>query len=72
MLSGYPNERLKGIWEEFTKDRRLHVDMLNRLTEEIGERRYGGRRFYLRALGCSFFYAFVGTASLYLRRPNGS
>ena len=72
VLSGYPKERLKGIQEEFTNDRRLHVDELNGLTKEIGKRRYGGRRFYLRALGCSFFDAFAGAASLDLRRLNGS
>ena len=71
-LSGYPKERLKGIWEEFTKDRRLHVDVLNGLAEEIVGMRYGGRRFYLRALGCIFLDAFAGAASLDLRRLNGS
>ena len=62
-LSGYPNGRLKGIQEEFTKDRRLHVDVLIGLTEESGERRYGGGRFYLRALGYSFL------TPLQVRRP---
>ena len=40
------------------KDRKLHADMLQDLTKEISERRYGGKRFYLRILNCIFFDAF--------------
>ena len=72
MLSGYPKEHLKGFRKEFTKDRRLHVDVLNGLTEEIGKRCYGDRRFYLRALGYSFLTPSPGVASLDLHLPNGS
>ena len=42
------------------------MDVLNGLTEEIGERRYRGRRFYLRMLGCRFFMP------LQVRRPSTS
>ena len=59
-LSDYLQECRKGIPEELTKDGRLHVDVLNGLTEESGVKRYRGRRFYPGALGCSFFNNFAG------------
>mmetsp|Transcript_7354 Transcript_7354/g.16000 ORF Transcript_7354/g.16000 Transcript_7354/m.16000 type:complete len:398 (+) Transcript_7354:167-1360(+) len=58
-LYGYPKERLVAIQCEFLKDRKLHADILNGLTEEVRERRRGGKRFYLRALNCMFWDAFA-------------
>lgn len=58
-LSTLPTTAIKQVMDEYAKDTRLHKDLLKALREEIDEKRYGGKRFYLRALNCMLFDSFV-------------
>jgi hypothetical protein len=58
-LSKYPTSAIQQVMEEHTKDMALHDELLKSLREEINEKRYGGKRFYLRALNCILFDSFV-------------
>ena len=40
-------------------DKRLHMDMLNELTEEIGKRCYGGQVVLPEGVGLQLFDAFA-------------
>mmetsp|Transcript_18505 Transcript_18505/g.44540 ORF Transcript_18505/g.44540 Transcript_18505/m.44540 type:complete len:409 (-) Transcript_18505:159-1385(-) len=58
-LARYPAERLAAVKEEFTRDKILHAGLLRKLiASEMNERRYGGTRYYLRALHCMLLDAF--------------
>jgi hypothetical protein len=58
-LSVYPTERIQAVLDEYKKDMALHDELLKSTREEINERRYGGTRFYLRALNCILFDSFT-------------
>lgn len=57
-LSKYPTSVIKQVMEEHAKDMSLHQDLLKGLRDERNEKRFGGKRFYLRALNCIFFDSF--------------
>jgi hypothetical protein len=57
-LSKYPTKAIKRVLEEHAVDMAMHHDLLKSLRDKINERRYGGKRFYLRALNCIFFDSF--------------
>ncbi|KAL3799225.1 hypothetical protein ACHAWO_000457 [Cyclotella atomus] len=57
-LSKYPTDAINLVLEEHAADMTMHRDLLKSLRDEINEKRYGGKRFYLRALNCIFFDSF--------------
>lgn len=58
-LSVYPTERIQAVLDEYKKDMALHDELLKSTREGINDRRYGGNRFYLRALNCIMFDSFT-------------
>jgi hypothetical protein len=58
-LAKFPTDVVKLVLDEYRKDMTMHDQLLKGLRKEINERRFGGKRFYLRALNCIFYDSFT-------------